>query len=301
MRDHLNTLLKSKVINEWNLFFIISVPMSLIILMQMLSTDMSSGEGISHIIGYSVRFAIPLIFIVAAASSVQVLFPSPFGKWWLRNRKYLGLCFAVAMAWQGAFIFIISTFTRDYYFSEIYFFRDELEGTVGYIFLTGMIVTSFAFGRNKVDSKQWKLIQKGGLYFLWSYAFSVYWWNLYYYPYNGEFRMPLVHDYIFYWMGFAAVAIRIAAWGKKRLQRAQRKSPDLKVPALYSSIGGILIALGLLGSATGILWNKQVNAFMTAPSWSAEMVLWLPFWPLEPFMPHLIIGLGTLLATKVKA
>lgn len=159
----MNALLKNKAINEWSLFLIISIPISIIIFMQLMETDMSTGPGISHMIGFAVRFAIPFIFIVAAASSFQVLFPSDFGKWWLRNRKYLGLCFAVAMAWQGAFIFIISTFTRDYYFSEIYLLRDELEGTVGYIFLTGMIVTSFAFGRKHVSSMQWKLIQKGGL------------------------------------------------------------------------------------------------------------------------------------------
>jgi len=38
---------------------------------------------------------------------------------------------------------------------------------------------------------------------------------------------------------------------------------------------------------------------LLAPAWSANLELWLPFWPFEPFLPLFIIGLGTLLLTKV--
>lgn len=115
MAIELKEVLKNKAINGWGLFWLISIPMSIIILIAMMKTDMSTGEGVQHMIGYSVRFAVPFIFLVVAASSVQVLFPGPIAMWWLRNRKYIGLCFAVAMAWQGTFIFIVSTFFRDYY------------------------------------------------------------------------------------------------------------------------------------------------------------------------------------------
>lgn len=297
----MSTLLKSKAINEWNLFFLISIPMCIIIFMNMMDTNMSTGEGISHMIGFSVRIAVPLLFIVVAASSYQILFPSPLGKWWLRNRKYIGFCFALAMAWQGAFIFTISNFTRDYYFEEIYLMRDELEGTVGYIFLAGMIVTSFAIARKQVNPMQWKLIQKGGIYFLWCYAFTVYWWNLFYYPMHEPFPSPELHDYIFYWMGFTAMALRIAAWGKKRLQRANKKSSQGSVPFLYQALGSIFIIVGLVGSATADYWFNTVNGFMTGSDFTTELVLWLPFWPYEPFMPLLILGLGTLMVTRVKA
>lgn len=116
-------------------------------------------------IGYSVRWAIPFIYLVVAASSIRILFSGPFPILWLRNRKYIGLVFAVAMAWQGLFIFILSTFYRDYYFAQVYYFRDELEGSVGYIFLAAMVITSFQFARKRVNQMQWKLIQKGGSIF----------------------------------------------------------------------------------------------------------------------------------------
>lgn len=197
-----------------------SLPLSALVLVEMSGTDFSNGAGVSEMIGFSVRLAVPFIYLAMAASSSQILFPGPFAKWWLRNRRYIGFCFAAGMAWQALFIFMMSTFYRDYYFDEIYYFRDELEGTVGYIFLAAMVVTSFRFARRRLEQKQWKIIHKGGIYFLWSYAFSVYWWNLFYY------EDPQALDFAYYWAGFLAFAVRIAAWGRTRVKLAARDAGE---------------------------------------------------------------------------
>jgi hypothetical protein len=60
-----------------------------------------------------------------------------------------------------------------------------------------------------------------------------------------------------------------------------------------------MIVFGLFLSATGLYWQKAVTAFLTAPKWSAELELWLPFWPLEPYLSLFMIGIGVLLLTKV--
>ena len=295
MSIDLKVILKNKAINEWRLFWLVSVPMSLAIVIEILATDISTGPGVSTMIGYSVRFAVPFIFLVVAASSVQILFPGPFPMWWLRNRKYLGLCFAVAMAWQGTFILIMSVFFREFYFEEIYLLRDELEGSIGYIFLPAMVVTSFHFGRKYLSSTQWKLLHKSGIYFLFAYPFSVYWWNLSYY----ENPQPI--DYVFYWSGFLAFTARIAAWGKKRQQATKRSAPKSSAPLAFKTLGGAIIAFGILVSASGWHWQKPVTAFLTAPKWSADLVLWLPYWPFEPYLSLFIIGLGAMLFTKSRA
>ena len=166
-------ILSHKIINNWNLFWLLSIPMSVNIFLVMLQHDMSNPEEVSDMIGYSVRWAVPLIFIVTAASAMQILFANDFTRWWLKNRKYIGMCFAVAMAWQGSFILIISTMFRDYYFEEVYLLRNEIEGSLGYILLTVMVITSFKTGSKYISARQWKLMQKAGLYFLWAYAYSV--------------------------------------------------------------------------------------------------------------------------------
>lgn len=291
MSVDLNAIFRHKAINGWPLFTFIAVPISILVILEMMSLDMSTAPAVSEMIGYSVRLAIPFIYIVVAASALQVLYPSVFSKWLLRNRKYFGLCFAAAMAWQGLYIFIVSTFFRDYYFESIYVLRDELEGTVGYIFLSFMILTSFQVTRKKITQKQWKLIQQGGIYILWAYPFSVYWWNLYYYE-----APPQLHDYIFYWAGFIAFALRIAAWGKKRLQAAE-KADERSASVMLKALGSIFVALGLFGSATGSHWQDQASVFLSSPQWSTDLGVWFPFWPFEPFLPLAIIGLGTLLFT----
>ncbi len=287
--------LKNKAINEWRLFWLVSIPMSIVMIIKMMDADMSTGPGVSTMIGFSVRFAVPFIFLVVAASSVQILFPGPFPMWWLRNRKYIGMCFAVAMVWQGMFIFIMSTFYREYYFADVYMLRDELEGSIGYIFLPAMVVTSFRFGRKHLNQTQWKLIHKSGIYFLWAYPFSVYWWSLFYY------KNPEPIDYIFYWGGFLAFALRIAAWGKKRQQAAKKDSPQSSTPFAFKVLGTAMIAFGLFVSASGLHWQEPVTAFLTAQKWSADLVLWLPFWPFEPYLSLFIIGLGALLVTRVSS
>jgi len=292
MSVDIQKLLKNKAINEWRLFWLIAIPISIVILFAMVESDLSTGAGVSHMIGYSVRWAIPFIYIIVGTSSLHILFPNLFSMWLMRNRKYIGLCFAVGMAWQGVFIFIVSTFMRDYYFKEIYFFRDELEGTVGYIFLAAMVITSFRFGRKFVNSMQWKLVHKGGIYFLWSYPFSVYWWALA----STETR---VIDYIFYCSGLFVFLLRIAAWGKTRQQVMKRKLPESSTPILYKVLGSTFIIFGLFASATSYYWQKSITEFLTATAWSAELELWLPFWPLEPFLPLIITALGALFLTKI--
>jgi hypothetical protein len=204
----------------------------------------------------------------------------------LRNRPYIGFCFAVAMAWQATFIFIMSNVYRDYYYQDVYLLRDELEGSVGYIFLVAMVVTSFRQVRAHMNQVQWKLVHTFGIYFLWAYPFSVYWWNLNYY------ENPALLDYVYYWAGFLAVALRITAWGKKR-ERTEKQFP-------LKFLGITLIATGITASATGLLWQKTMTEIVTTPTWSADLVLWLPFWPFEPFLPLFLIGLGTMTLTSSK-
>ena len=287
----LKALLAHKAINKWRLFWLISIPMLITIVVTMMGADMSTASGVSSMIGFSVRLAVPFIFLVVAASSMQILFPGSFSKWWLRNRKYIGMCFAVAMSWQGLFIFIMSYFFRDYYFENVYLFRDELEGSIGYIFLPAMVVTSFHFGRKHLSSKQWKLLHKSGIYFLWAYPFSTYWWSLSYY------QNPVPLDYVYYWCGFLAFAVRIAAWGKQRRQVMDRNAAESSTPLALKALGSAIIVLGLVWSAYGLYWQERVTGFLTTPEWSADLVLWLPFWPFEPFLSLFIIGLGTMLAT----
>lgn len=284
-------VLEHKALNTWWLFSLLSIPMSLAMSAEMLRTDLSTPAGVTHMIAFSVRWAVPLIYLVTAASALYVLFPGPLSTWLMRNRKYVGLSFAVAMAWQGLFIFLVSTLHRDYYYGEIFLLRDEIEGSTGYVFLAAMVATSFDSGRKLLSAAQWKVLHRSGVHFLWAYPFSVYWWDLSYYP------DPQPIDYVFYWGGFTAFALRIAGWGRKRQRSASRAAAGSYLPTAHRILGASLIVCGLSAAGTGRWWQNPVSGFLTSPEWSANLVSWLPFWPFEPFLPLAVIGLGTWLGT----
>ena len=219
MSDNLNELLKSKFINGWSLYWLVCVPMSLVIGSTMLRTDLSDGAAVSTMIELSVYCAVPLLYLAFAASSLQALFPSSFSRWLLHNRKIIGLCFATAMTWQLLFILWMVTVYTEYFMENVYVFSDEVEGVVGYVFVIAMVLTSFKFGRSRLSPKQWKLLHTYGIYWLWAYAWSVYWWQLFYYP------DPIPIDYVYYWAGFAAWGLRMGAWTRKRWLQAAVQSP----------------------------------------------------------------------------
>ena len=97
---------------------------------------------------------------------------------------------------------------------------DAVEGVVGYTFLIAMVLTTFKFGRSRLSLKQWKLLHKSGIYWLWFYAWSVYWFSLFYYQ-----SPAITLDYIYYWGGFLAWGLRMIAWTKKRSQQSAVQSP----------------------------------------------------------------------------
>jgi len=272
-------LFRSKWLNEWLLFALLAIFINSFMIMKLLTLDLASPHAVAEMIQYSVRWAVPFIFLVTATSALFKLFPNEGFLWLLRNRRYVGLSFAMAMAWQGAFIFIVSSTHSEHYYAEIYLLRDELEGSSGYLLLAAMTLTSFGFFRRRLTPQQWTFLHRAGVYFLWAYPFSVYWWNVFYYQTQHWW------DISFYGLGFAAFALRIIAWGQLMT------APPIHW-SLHRMIGtGVMVGAFIL-AASGHLWQPLVSGTLLRPAWSSELELWLPFWPFEPFIPLFMLGVG---------
>jgi len=210
LSEHRSVVLR-KPLNGWRLFSLIVIPMSVAVLYRMSQADLSAAADISAMVTYSVRLAVPWLFVAFAASAVLVLFRGSFGRWLMKNRKYIGLAYAAGMAWQLFFIVWLVVGHTDYYLSESYSLIALAEQVPGYLFLIAMTVTSFRFGRSRLSAGQWRLLHLVGIYWLWAVTWSTYWYELFYYD-----DRQLV-DYAYYWAGFGAWGLRIAAWTKKRL------------------------------------------------------------------------------------
>jgi hypothetical protein len=272
-------LFRSKWLNGWLLFGLLAIFINSFMIMKLLTLDLALPQVISEMIQYSVRWAVPFIFLVTATSPLFSLFPNEGTRWLRRNRRYVGLSFAVAMAWQGAFIFIVSSLHSEHYYAEIYLLRDELEGSSGYLFLTAMTLTSFGLFRRHLTPHQWTFLHRASVYFLWAYPFSVYWWNVFYYQTQHWWDISL------YCFGFSAFALRIFAW-----RHVSAPPSALWAPQRIIGTGIILGALAL--AASGHLWQPLVSATLLRSAWSSNLELWLPFWPFEPFIPLLVLSVG---------
>ena len=50
MSIDLQVVLKNKAINGWRLFWLVSIPMCIVMVIAMMGTDMSTAAGVSHMI-----------------------------------------------------------------------------------------------------------------------------------------------------------------------------------------------------------------------------------------------------------
>jgi DMSO/TMAO reductase YedYZ heme-binding membrane subunit len=180
----------------------------------MTRVDLSSAQDISSLIQLSVRCSVPWLYLAFVASSLRLLFPGTVSRWLLRNRRYVGLCFASGMAWQLTFILWMVTGFWNHYVDEVYLLTDILIQIPGYLLLIAMTLTSFMPVRRKLSPKQWQTLHKASIYFLWGTVWSTYWYELYYY---GDIQLI---DYVYYWAGFIVWGLRVCAWSKTRLRLA---------------------------------------------------------------------------------
>ena len=215
-------LLQAPILNGWKLFLLVTMLVSLVVIVQMFGTDYATAAGVSSLIQLSVRFAVPLLYITFVASSLYILMPNDFSRWLLRNRKYFGLCFASAMAWQGFFILWLVGIHTDYYVGQVYVLSDAIEGVFGYTVLLLMTITSFKFGRKHLTGKQWRYLHKFGIYYVWAYAWSTYWFAVHYY------NSPNSVDFLYYWTGLLAWGLRAAAWSKQQVENQLKQNEKLK-------------------------------------------------------------------------
>ena len=266
-----DSILGHKHLNGWNLFGLIVFLISVAVVSRLTQIDTTNPADISGMIQFSVRLAVPWLFVAFAASSLVYLFPNNLTKWIMRNRRLIGLCFAAGMAWQLFFIlwFVFGFF--GYYMEEAYNYYDLSEQIPGYLVLFAMTFTSFKFGRSRLSPRQWRILHKGGIYFIWAVVWSTYWFELYYY----DDIQPI--DYAYYWMGIAAWGVRMAAWHKKR-RSGQNLKGTFKLPVQIAALW--LTGIGLYLIFFGNFWTPLALGLLAGSTLGGWIELIVPFLPI---------------------
>lgn len=114
-----------------------------------------------------------LLFTTAfVASSLRRLWPNAATAWMLRNRRYLGVSFAMSHFTHLAAILALMQASPSA--REQTGMVTIVGGSLAYVFLIAMTVTSFDRTTAWLGARRWKLLHTTGVYLLWAVFFVTY-------------------------------------------------------------------------------------------------------------------------------
>jgi DMSO/TMAO reductase YedYZ heme-binding membrane subunit len=133
----------------------------------------ASEQGLGVALRVTARIGLAFFALAFVASSVNRLWRSRPGKWLLRNRRHLGVSFAVVHFTHAGFIIARALVHSDNFWSA----RSAgslVPGTTAYLFLVAMTITSFDGPTKWLGRTRWKVLHKVGMYVLWAIYVGAY-------------------------------------------------------------------------------------------------------------------------------
>lgn len=196
----------------WQLFNLCAV---LILVMTGLAVVLQPDvvEGLRSAIRATARSSFLLFLAAFTASAFAVLIPSPFAKALVRERRYIGLAFAFSHFVHAVLIYLYGQMNTEFWPARS--FIDNLPGTLAYVFILLMVITSFKGPAKFIGPKAWKSLHTVGMWIIigvFAYA------NFKRIPMNAWYLLP-------FGIICAAVAIRLVgklAQANKRSQKRHR-------------------------------------------------------------------------------
>lgn len=162
----------------------------------------TGDEGIVLSTRHLARLAFPFFIAAFTASALLELAPSEATRSLVRNRRWIGLAFAMVMLAHLVGIFAVWSIRDD----EPRFGLDRLVGGSGYLFVAFMAATSNDGAVRALGRERWSRLHRIGLYLLW-FIFTV--------TYLG--RVAKEPSFLVgLGVAVAALALRIVAWRHRR-------------------------------------------------------------------------------------
>ncbi|MBY0324758.1 MAG: hypothetical protein K2X72_39015 [Reyranella sp.] len=165
-------------------------------------------EGVRLAIRATARTSLVLFALAFTASALAELLPSEATRWQRRNRRYLGVSFAVSHVIHLGVILALAALDRELFWKLTNVTTIVLAGTA-YLFIAAMTATSFDRTAAWLGPRNWRLLHLIGGWYIWiSFAVAV-----------GK-RVPLDS---FYWpmavLVLAIAAVRLAAMWRRNRRR----------------------------------------------------------------------------------
>ncbi|MBV6627995.1 MAG: hypothetical protein KI793_34605 [Rivularia sp. (in: Bacteria)] len=120
-----------------------------------------SEEGMRMAIRATGRTSLLFFVSAFAASSLQKVWTTPVSTWMLKNRRYLGLSMAVSHTYHAVAL-IGLWFVTNGAAPQV-----EPLGTLGYVLLIALTITSFKIPAKWLGKRGWKILHKTAMHYLW--------------------------------------------------------------------------------------------------------------------------------------
>lgn len=196
------------MINGWRLTGLLSAALAAMSL-GFLASYAWDMEGIRLVIRATARTSLVLFVLAFTASALVELSPGDFTRWLRRNRRYVGVSFAVSQFIHLAAIVTLAVSDKDLFWKLTNIPTIVLAGAA-YLFIAAMAVTSFDRTAAWLGPRNWRLLHLLGGWYIWiSFAVAV-----------GK-RVPFDS---FYWPMAAivlfAAAVRLIAMTRRNRRQA---------------------------------------------------------------------------------
>ena len=193
-----------RIVNGWPLLGILSL--ALLVMAAGLALDHRFDvAGIRLVIRATARTSLVLFALAFSASAVAALWPTEWTLWQRRNRRFLGLAFAVSHTIHAAAIAAFATL------DPVAFHQNSMAGSIvtggiAYLFIIAMAATSFDRSAAWIGPRAWRALHWTGGYYIWI-SFIVT---------NGKrigtsplYAVPVI-------LMLAILALRVLAWRRAR-------------------------------------------------------------------------------------
>lgn len=123
-------------------------------------------EGVRKVIRFTARSSLLLFCLAFGAAALAQLWPNAWTRWQRRNRRYLGLSFAVSHAIHAVAIVAFAKMDPAG-FAEATSPASYIFGGIGYVVIVAMSATSFDRAAALIGPRTWRALHLVGGYYLW--------------------------------------------------------------------------------------------------------------------------------------
>ena len=123
-------------------------------------------------IAWSTKISFTLFCMAFVASALHKRMKNSFSFWWLMNRKYFGISFAINHLIHLGFLLVLQQV-----FHPVFNMAPStslMAGGMAYLFVVLMLLTSFETFAKHLSRKNWKLLHTIGGYWIWVIFLSTY-------------------------------------------------------------------------------------------------------------------------------